>query len=78
MIANPAMPDVFRAMLAQQSGHNRSDPISRTAFDQIVWRFGLKISLNPRDIANRFAKAYDNLVHGKVNPAEISCPTHCV
>ena len=78
MIANPAMPDVFRATLAQQSGHNRSDPISRTAFDQIAWRFGLKISFNPRDIADRFAKAYDYLTHGKVNPADISCPTLCM
>lgn len=78
MIANPAMPDVFRATLAQQSGHNRSDPISRIAFDQIVWRFGLKISFNPRDIVDRFAKAFDYLAYGKVNPADIFCPTLCM
>lgn len=74
IIANPPMPDVFRAVWAQQKGHNRHDPISRTAFDQIVWRFGLKISLNPRDIAARFAKAWDYLTHGKVDPRQITCP----
>jgi len=78
MIANPAMPDVFRATLAQQSGHDRRDPVTRTAFDQIVWRFGLKISFNLRDIAARFAKAYDYLVHGKINPAGISIPALCM
>jgi pimeloyl-ACP methyl ester carboxylesterase len=74
MIANPPMPDVFRSVLAQQKGHNRHDPISRTAFDQIVWRFGLKISFNPRDIAARFAKAWDYLTHGKVEVKQIHCP----
>ncbi len=74
MIANPPMPDVFRSVLAQQKGHNRHDPISRTAFDQIVWRFGLKISFNPRDIAARFAKAWDYLTHGKVDVKQIHCP----
>jgi pimeloyl-ACP methyl ester carboxylesterase len=75
MIANPPMPDVFRATLAQQKGHNRKDPISRTAFDQIVWRFGLKISFNPRDIAARFGKAWDYLTNGKVDVKKIACPT---
>jgi pimeloyl-ACP methyl ester carboxylesterase len=78
VIANPAMPDVFRAALAQQKGHNRHDPISRTAFDQIAWRFGLKISFNPRDIAARFAKAYDYLTNGKVDPRQISIPVMCI
>lgn len=78
VIANPAMPDVFRAVLAQQKGHNRHDPISRTAFDQIAWRFGLKISFNPRDIAARFAKAYDYLTNGKVDPRQISLPVMCI
>ncbi len=78
VIANPAMPDVFRAVLAQQKGHNRHDPISRTAFDQIAWRFGLKISFNPRDIAARFAKAYDYLTNGKVDPRQISIPVMCI
>lgn len=74
MIANPPMPDVFRSVLAQQKGHNRHDPISRTAFDQIVWRFGLKISFNPKDIAARFSKAWDYLTNGKVGVKQIRCP----
>jgi pimeloyl-ACP methyl ester carboxylesterase len=74
MIANPPMPDVFRSVLAQQKGHNRHDPISRTAFDQIVWRFGLKISFNPKDIAARFAKAWDYLTNGKVDVNQIQIP----
>lgn len=78
VIANPAMPDVFRAVLAQQKGHNRHDPISRTAFDQIAWRFGLTISFNPRHIAARFAKAYDYLTNGKVDPRQISLPVMCI
>src|SRR5690606_12923012 len=40
--------------------------------------FGLKISFNLRDIAARFAKAYDYLVHGKINPAGISIPALCM
>jgi pimeloyl-ACP methyl ester carboxylesterase len=78
MIANPAMPNVFRAALAQQQGHSRNDPIARLVFDQIVWRMGLKISFNPRDIARRFAKAYDYLVHGTADPRKIHCPTLCL
>jgi pimeloyl-ACP methyl ester carboxylesterase len=74
MIANPPMPNVFRSVLAQQKGHNRHDPISRTAFDQIVWRFGLKISFNPKDIAARFAKAWDYLTNGNVDVSQVSCP----
>lgn len=75
MIANPPMPDVFRAVLAQQSSHDRLDPISRMAFDQITWRFGLKISFNPKDIAARFAKAWDYLTNGKVDVRQVACPT---
>lgn len=74
MIANPPMPDVFRAALAQQKGIHRSDPISRTAFDQIVWRFGLKISFNPKDIAARFGKIWDYLTNGKVDVKKIQIP----
>ena len=74
IIANPPMPDVFRSVLAQQKGHNRHDPISRAAFDQIVWRFGLKISFNPKDIAARFRKAWDYLTNGKVDVKQIECP----
>jgi pimeloyl-ACP methyl ester carboxylesterase len=78
LIANPAMPNVFRAVLAQQKGHNRNDPIARVVFDQIVWRMGLRISLHPRDIARRFAKAYDYLTHGMADPRKIGCPTLCL
>jgi pimeloyl-ACP methyl ester carboxylesterase len=75
LIANPPMPNVFRSVLAQQKGHNRHDPLARLAFDQIVWRMGLRISFNPRDIARRFAKAYDYFFYGKADPRQISCPT---
>jgi hypothetical protein len=78
LIANPAMPDVFRAALAQQSGHDRGDPINKIVFSQIAWRFGLKISLNLGDIARRFGKAYDYLAHGKAKPSKILCPTLCL
>jgi pimeloyl-ACP methyl ester carboxylesterase len=74
MIANPPMPDVFRSVLAQQKDHNRHDPISRMAFDQIIWRFGLKISFNPKDIAARFGKAWDYLTNGKVDVKQIQTP----
>lgn len=75
LVANPPMPNVFRSVLAQQKGHNRHDPLARLAFDQIVWRMGLRISFNPRDIARRFAKAYDYFFHGKADPRQIPCPT---
>lgn len=78
LIANPAMPDVFRAVLAQQKGHNRNDPLARVVFDQIVWRMGLRISFNPRDIGRRIAKAYDYFVHGRADPRKIACPTLCL
>lgn len=74
MIANPPMPDVFRAALAQQGGQNRQDPVAQAVFAQIAWRMGLKISFNPADIARRFGKAYDYLVHGKADPRQIKCP----
>jgi pimeloyl-ACP methyl ester carboxylesterase len=78
MIANPPMPDVFRAVLGQQKGHRRGDPVSRLVFDQIVWRMGLRISLDPRDIGRRLARAYDYLVNGRVDPRRILCPTLCL
>jgi pimeloyl-ACP methyl ester carboxylesterase len=78
MIANPPMPDVFRAVLAQQQGHDRNDPVAKLAFQQIVWRMGLRISFNPRDIARRMGKAYDYYFHGKADPAKIACPTLCL
>jgi pimeloyl-ACP methyl ester carboxylesterase len=78
MIANPPMPNVFRAVLAQQKGHNRNDPIARIVFDQIVWRMGLRISLNILDISRRIAKAYDYLVYGRADPRQIMAPTLCL
>ena len=78
LVANPAMPDVFRASWAQQQNHSRGDAVGRIVFLQMAWRFGAKISFNPRDIAHRFALAYDFLFHGKANPAEIECPTLCL
>lgn len=78
LIVNPAMPDVFRAVRAQQAGNVRGDPVSWIAFQQIAWRLGLKISWNPGDIARRFAKAYDYLVHGKADLSQIRCPALCL
>lgn len=74
MIANPPMPDVFRAALAQQGGQNRKDPVAQAVFAQVAWRMGLKISFNPVDVGRRFGKAYDYLFHGKADPKKISCP----
>jgi pimeloyl-ACP methyl ester carboxylesterase len=78
MIANPPMPDVFRSVLAQQQGHDRNDPVAKSAFQQIVWRMGLRISINPRDIVRRIGKAYDYYFHGKADPTQIACPTLCL
>ena len=78
MIANPPMPNVFRAVLAQQQGHDRNDPVAKIAFQQIVWRMGLRISFNPRDIARRIGKAYDYYFHGRADPAKIACPALCL
>jgi alpha-beta hydrolase superfamily lysophospholipase len=78
MIANPPMPDVFRATLAQQQGHNRNDPVAKAAFQQIAWRMGLRISFNPLDIARRIGKAYDYFFHGKADAPQITCPTLCL
>lgn len=75
LIANPAMPDVFRAALAQQSSAARKDPVSRTAFEQIVWRFGLSLEITPSNIARRMGKAYDYLAHGRADPHKVACPT---
>ena len=78
LIATPAMPDVFRAALAQQGQHGRGDRVGKLVFDQVAWRFGLKISLKPRDLWRRMAKAYDYLMHGKARPSQIQCPTLCM
>lgn len=78
MIANPPMPNVFRAVLGQQQGQDRGDPVTKQVFEQIVWRMGLKISFNPLDIARRFGKAYDYLVHGRAKPEHVECATLCL
>lgn len=74
MIANPPMPNVMRAVWAQQSSASRTDPVSRTAFDQIVWRFGLSLKPTPHNIARRFGKIYDYLAHGRADLRKIQCP----
>lgn len=74
MIANPPMPYVIRGVIAQQSSASRIDPVSRTAFDQIVWRFGLSLKITPQNIANRFRKICDYLAHGNADLRNIRCP----
>lgn len=78
MIANPPMPDVFRAAWAQQQGHDKSDPIGRVVFDQIAWRFGLKVSLKPADLWKRLVKAYQYLFFGKTDLSRVRCPVLCL
>ncbi len=78
LIANPAMPDVFRAALAQQGNHGIGDPISNNVFKQIAWRMGLKINFNPKDICRRIAKACGYFLFGKVKLSKIQCPTLCL
>lgn len=78
LIANPAMPDGFRAARAQQAQHRRGDRISRIVVDQIAWRMGLRISPHPRDILRRLTKAYDYFRFGKIDPRGIHCPTLCL
>ncbi len=74
LVANPPMPDVFKAAAAQQSGNGRSDPINVLVFEQLAWRFGLQISA----IGPRLVKAFQYLVHGKANCKKITCPTLCM
>jgi pimeloyl-ACP methyl ester carboxylesterase len=78
LIANPAMPDVFRAARAQQANHGRGDAIGRMVFEQIAARFGLRLSVAPEMFVKRLAKAYDYLRRGKADPAAIACPTLCL
>lgn len=78
MIANPPMPDVFRATWAQQQGHDRSDPVGRIVFSQIAFRFGVRISLNPVDIGRRVVKVYQYLTSGKTRVSDIRCPVLCL
>ncbi|MEQ9225713.1 MAG: alpha/beta fold hydrolase [Parvibaculum sp.] len=78
LIANPAMPDVFRAARAQQNNHTMRDPVGRLVFEQIVWRFGLALSFRLPMVAKRFAKAFDYLRHGKAKLRTIACPVLCL
>jgi pimeloyl-ACP methyl ester carboxylesterase len=78
LIANPAMPDVFRAAWAQQANHGRGGPIGLRVIDQIAWRMGLSLKPTPRNIARRFAKAYDYLFHGRAKVSAIKCPVLCL
>lgn len=74
LIANPPMPDVFKAARAQQSGNGRNDPINKLVFEQLAWRFGLQISA----IFPRLVKTYQYMVHGKADLKQIQCPTLCM
>jgi pimeloyl-ACP methyl ester carboxylesterase len=78
LIANPAMPDVFRAALAQQANHSRGGPIGLRVIEQIAWRMGLSLRPTPRNAARRFAKAWDYLTHGRAKVSAIRCPTLCL
>lgn len=71
LVANPPMPDIMRAGLAQQSGHGKSDPVGQLVFAQLAWRFGVSIG----DFFGRMAKAFGYLRYGKANCARIQCPT---
>jgi pimeloyl-ACP methyl ester carboxylesterase len=70
LIANPPMPDVFKAARAQQSGHSRSDPVNKLIFEQLAWRFGLQLTA----IVRRLVKAFQYLRHGKADCTRIQCP----
>jgi pimeloyl-ACP methyl ester carboxylesterase len=78
LIANPPMPDVFRAAKAQQSGNGRGDPVARQVFAQIAWRFGAKITWELKPILKRFGMIYDYLFHGKADCRRITCATLCM
>ncbi|MBX3492939.1 MAG: alpha/beta fold hydrolase [Parvibaculum sp.] len=78
LIANPAMPDVFRAARAQQNNRVMGDPVGRQVFEQIVWRFGLALSFRPSILRKRFAKVIDYLRHGKAKLRTLSCPVLCL
>lgn len=70
LIANPPMPDVFKAGLAQQSGNGRNDPVNRLIFEQLAWRFGLQLDAFSR----RLVKGFAYLLHGKADCRRIACP----
>lgn len=70
LVANPPMPDVFKAAQAQQSGHGRNDPVNKLIFEQLAWRFGVQI----REIFPRLVKGFQYLFHGRANCKRILCP----
>lgn len=74
LIANPPMADVFRVAMAQQPGHGKGDPVVMLAFEQLAWRFGLKISA----ILPRLVKAFEYLLFARAKPTKIQCPTLCM
>jgi pimeloyl-ACP methyl ester carboxylesterase len=78
LIANPPMPDVFRAAWAQQSGNGRGDPVARQVFAQIAWRFGANIKWELKPILKRFGMIYEYLFHGKADCKRIPCATLCM
>ncbi len=78
LIANPAMPDVFRAAWAQQANHGRGGPIGLRVIDQIAWRMGLSLRPTPRNVARRFGKIYDYLTRGRARVGAIQCPVLCL
>ncbi len=70
LIANPPMPNIFKAAQAQQSGNGRGDPVNQLVFKQLAWRFGLQIEA----IWPRMVKAWQYLVSGKADCRRIACP----
>lgn len=74
LIANPATTNIFSSALAQQSGHGKGDPIGKIVFEQIAWRFGVRIA----QTLKRLAKGLGFLRFARANPKKISCPTLCM
>jgi pimeloyl-ACP methyl ester carboxylesterase len=70
LVANPPMPDIFKAARAQQSGNGRGDPVNQLIFKQLAWRFGLQIEA----IWPRMVKAWQYLVSAKADCRRITCP----
>ncbi len=70
LVANPPMPNIFKAAQAQQSGNGRGDPVNQLIFKQLAWRFGLQIEA----IWPRLVKAWQYLVSGKADCRRITCP----
>ena len=74
LIANPPMPDVFRAALAQQTAHGKGDPVGKRIFEQLAWRFGVGTG----DILRRLVKGFEYLLFARANCSAIRCPTLCM